>query len=148
MPKWSSGEYVTCYAQTEMAHGSDVQSLMTTATLDEKTQEWVINTPSIEAYKWWPGDLSVTSNWAMVYARVIVKGKFVGVFPLFVQIRDMITHKVLPGLTIGDIGPKWGYGQKDNGYMAFNNVRYPKESLLSKYTYIDESGNFKTRYLF
>lgn len=29
-------EIVGCYAQTEMAHGSDVSSLMTTATLDEE----------------------------------------------------------------------------------------------------------------
>jgi len=57
----------------------------------------------------------------------------------------MDTHKPLNGIEIGDIGPKWGYGNKDNGFMAFNNVRVPKDSLLAKYTYIDESGNFKTR---
>jgi len=46
LPRWSCGDYICAYAQTEMAHGSDVQSLQTTATYDESTKEWVINTPS------------------------------------------------------------------------------------------------------
>ena len=57
--KVQSGEYVTCYAQTELAHGSDVQSLKTTATYDSESQTYTLNTPSIEAYKWWPGDMGV-----------------------------------------------------------------------------------------
>jgi len=58
----------------------------------------------------------------------------------------MDTHKVLKGITIGDIGPKWGYSMKDNGFMAFDNVRYPRDSLLGKYTMIDDStGELKTK---
>ena len=48
-------EIVGCYAQTEIGHGSDVRSLETTATYDEKTQEFLINMPSISAAKFWPG---------------------------------------------------------------------------------------------
>lgn len=35
LDKCYSYEIVGCYAQTEIGHGSDVQSLMTTATYDE-----------------------------------------------------------------------------------------------------------------
>lgn len=143
--KWSNGDIVTAYAQTELGHGSDVQSLQTTATYDQSTKEWIINTPTLEAYKWWPGDLSVTANWASVYCQVVVKGVKRGVFPLFCQIRDMETHKLLPGVTAGDIGPKWGYSMKDNGFLAFDNVRYPSDSLFGKYVYVTDDGEWKTR---
>ena len=36
-----------CYAQTELGHGSDIQSMMTTATYDELTQTFVMNMPSV-----------------------------------------------------------------------------------------------------
>lgn len=34
-----------CFAMTETGHGSDVQSLETTATYDPATEEFVINSP-------------------------------------------------------------------------------------------------------
>ena len=50
---------IGCYAQTELGHGSNVAGLETTATLDMKTDEFVINTPNIKAFKFWPGALGV-----------------------------------------------------------------------------------------
>jgi acyl-CoA oxidase len=52
---------------------------MTTATFDEKTKEFVINTPSLDAYKIWPGGLGKSANHCLLYARCIVKGKDHGV---------------------------------------------------------------------
>lgn len=40
-----------------------------------------------------------------------------------VQIRDMQTHLPLPGVTVGDIGPKFGYPAVDNGFLSFEFVR-------------------------
>ena len=34
-----------------------------------------------------------------------------------VPIRCMETHRALPGITVGDIGPKLGYSTKDNGFL-------------------------------
>jgi acyl-CoA oxidase len=68
----------------------------------------------------WPGELGLLSNWALVYAGLIVDGKKHGVFPFMVPIRDPETHRPLPGVTVGDIGPKMGYGSKDNGFLGFN----------------------------
>ena len=37
---------------TELAHGSNVAGLETTATLDERTDEFVVHTPHLGATKW------------------------------------------------------------------------------------------------
>ena len=39
-----------------------------------------------------------------------------------VQIRSLATHQPLPGVTVGDIGPKFGYNGVDNGFLRFNYV--------------------------
>ena len=59
---------------------------------------------------------------------MIIDGKSYGPHPFMVPIRDMETHKAFPGVDVGDIGPKLGYSTKDNGYLAFNNVRKLIES--------------------
>lgn len=32
----------------------------------------------------------------------------------------------MPGMKIGDIGAKYGYNGKDNGYIRFDNIRIPR----------------------
>lgn len=61
-----------------------------------------------------------------------------------IQIRDLETHKVLPGIEAGDIGPKLGFYQVDNGYMKFTHFKQPKDSLLMKYVNISDDGQFTT----
>jgi hypothetical protein len=41
----------------------------------------------------------------VVYARLIIDGKDLGVHEFMVQLRDE-THKPMPGVDVGDIGPK------------------------------------------
>ncbi|CAD8072476.1 unnamed protein product [Paramecium sonneborni] len=130
-----------CYAQTELGHGSDIQSLQTTATYDKQREEFIINTPTIQAAKFWPGDLGILANWALVFAQLIVDDKNYGVQSFMVQIRDVETHKPLNGIEVGDIGPKIGYQVKDNGFLKFNNVRIPKFNMLAKYISITPQGN-------
>lgn len=36
--------------------GTYLQGLETTAVFDISTQEFILNTPTISAMKWWPGD--------------------------------------------------------------------------------------------
>jgi acyl-CoA oxidase len=68
LPKLRSWEVITCYAQTELGHGSNVQALETTAIYDHTKKEFVINSPTPTSTKWWPGDMSRFSNHAIVYA--------------------------------------------------------------------------------
>lgn len=39
----------------------------------------------------------------------------------------------LPGITVGDIGPKFGYDEIDNGYLKMDNFRIPRENMLMKF---------------
>ena len=43
------------YAQTELGHGTFLRGLETRADYDSSTQEFVLNTPTLTSYKWWPG---------------------------------------------------------------------------------------------
>jgi len=67
-------------------------------------------------------------------------GKHYGIQPFFVQIRDWNTHEALPGIEVGDIGPKMGYAGKDNGFLRLTNFRAPKISLLGKYVTQNADG--------
>ena len=59
------------------------------------------------------------------------------------QIRDINTHKALPGIEVGDIGPKLGYDTKDNGFLKISNVSVPKNALLQRYITIDADGKVR-----
>jgi acyl-CoA oxidase len=70
---------IGCYAQTELGHGSNVADLETTATLDMKTDEFVLHTPTIRATKFWPGALGVVATHAVVFARLVIEESDYGV---------------------------------------------------------------------
>lgn len=53
---------IGCFGMTELAHGSNVAGLETTATFDEDTDEFVIHTPNVSATKWWIGGESRASS--------------------------------------------------------------------------------------
>jgi len=130
------------YAQTELGHGSDVQSLETTATFDPSTDEFILNSPTITSTKWWPGELGITANHAVTHAQLYINGKHYGLQTFVVQIRDLETHMPMKGIIVGDIGAKLGYETKDNGYLRFDNVRIPRENMLMRYTKVDKDGKF------
>lgn len=96
----------------------------------------MINTPSLTATKWWPGELGKFANHAAVAARMIVDGQDYGVQFFIVPIRDPLTHEPLKNIEVGDIGPKIGYMSKDNGYIIFNQVRIPRENMVNIINYL------------
>ena len=97
-----------CYAQTELGHGSNVAGIETTATLDKTTDEFVINSPTITSTKYWPGDLGRFTSHALVFARLIIDKKYLGVQPFMVKIRDVETWKIHLEIKCGDLVPKIG----------------------------------------
>ena len=98
----------SCFALTELGHGSNVKGIMTTATYDHAREEFIINTPCKEAMKFWIGGAAKTSNVCVCFAQLIVNGKNEGPHAFIVPLRDRIAHMPLPGITIGDCGKKLG----------------------------------------
>uniref|UniRef100_A0A1L8DYW9 Acyl-coenzyme A oxidase n=2 Tax=Nyssomyia neivai TaxID=330878 RepID=A0A1L8DYW9_9DIPT len=135
-------QIIGTYAQTEMGHGTFIRGLQTTATYDEKTKEFILNSPTLSSYKWWPGGLGHTANCAIVMAQLIIRDKRQGIFPFFVQIRDEDTHMPLPGIKVGDIGAKMGLKSTNNGFLGFTNHRIPRENMLMKNAQVLEDGTF------
>lgn len=135
-------EILGTYAQTELGHGTFIRGLETRATYDEKTQEFVLHSPSITAYKWWPGGLGHSANYAVVVAQLYTKGENRGIYPFVVQLRDEETWNPMPGIKIGEIGPKLGMKSVNNGYLGFNNVRIPRKNMLMKNAQVLEDGTF------
>uniref|UniRef100_A0A671YGZ3 Acyl-coenzyme A oxidase n=1 Tax=Sparus aurata TaxID=8175 RepID=A0A671YGZ3_SPAAU len=142
MPSWNL-EIIGTYAQTEMGHGTHLRGLETTATYDPATQEFVLNSPTVSSIKWWPGGLGKTSNHAIVLAQLYTQGNCHGLHAFIVPIRDMNTHVPLPGIVVGDIGPKFGFDEIDNGYLKMENVRIPRENMLMKYAKVEPDGTYK-----
>lgn len=51
----------------------------------------------------------------------------------------------MPGVECGDIGPKFGYHAKDNGYLILKDVRIPRDYILKRYINVDREGNFTVK---
>ncbi|KAJ7317100.1 hypothetical protein JRQ81_003262 [Phrynocephalus forsythii] len=131
------------YAQTELGHGTYLRGLETTATFDVATQEFILNTPSISAMKWWPGDLGRTATHAVVFAQLYLKDKCYGMHPFMLQIRSLRDHSPMPGITVGDIGPKMSFENVDNGFLIMKNVRVPRENMLSRFSQVLPDGQYR-----
>ncbi|MEE8603593.1 MAG: acyl-CoA dehydrogenase family protein [Euzebya tangerina] len=114
-----------CFAMTEVGHGSDVQSLATTATYDAADDTLVINTPEPDATKDYIGNAARDGRAAVVFAQLVTAAGSHGVHAVVVPIRDD-AGAPLPGVTIDDDGPKAGLNGVDNGSLAFDNVHVPR----------------------
>jgi acyl-CoA oxidase len=134
-------EYIGCYAQTELSHGSNVRGLETTATWNPEDKTFTIHSPTLTAAKWWIGSLGKAANHAVVMAQLILNGKPYGPHPFVVPIRDLKTHEPLPNIHVFDIGPKVGYNTMDNGSLLFNHVKIPHINMLSRFSGVDPKTN-------
>ncbi|KGU31760.1 acyl-coenzyme A oxidase 2 [Candida albicans P57055] len=128
------------FGMTELGHGSNVAGCETTATFDEKTDTFIIDTPHIGATKWWIGGAAHSATHTVCYARLIVKDVDYGVKTFVVPLRDS-NHNLLPGVAIGDIGAKMGRHGVDNGWIQFTEVRIPRFFMLQRWCKVDRQGN-------
>jgi acyl-CoA oxidase len=130
-----------CFAMTETGHGSDVQSLLTTATYDPDSQEFVVHTPGRAARKDYIGGAARDARLAVVFAQLVTGGRGHGVHALLVPIRDE-TGAACAGVTVEDCGGKAGLNGVDNGRLSFDRVRVPRENLLDRYACVAADGTY------
>lgn len=137
-------ELLGCFAMTETGHGSDVQSLETTATYDPATCEFIIDSPTPSSRKDYIGGAAETARVAAVFAQLITPdGERHGVHCFVVPIRDEEGND-LPGVTTSDCHYKGGLPGVDNGRIQFDQVRIPRENLLNKYADVAEDGTYSS----
>ncbi|SCX92648.1 acyl-CoA dehydrogenase family protein [Flavobacterium caeni] len=132
-----------CFAMTETHHGSNVKGLETTATYDHQSQTFTVHTPHPGAQKEYIGNAAKHGRMATVFAKLLVNGTDYGVNAFVVPLRDA-QGQTLPGIAIGDCGPKMGLNGVDNGTIRFDQVVIPKENMLDRFARINDLGGFES----
>ncbi|SDN57371.1 acyl-CoA dehydrogenase [Geodermatophilus sp. DSM 45219] len=141
LPAIMSFELPGCFAMTETGHGSDVQQLRTTCTYDPETQTFDLHNPHEAARKDYIGNAAQDGRMAVVFAQLVTRGERHGVHAWLVPIRDD-QGAPMPGVTIGDDGPKAGLLGVDNGRLTFDHVTVPRDMLLDRYGQVAEDGTY------
>jgi acyl-CoA oxidase len=144
IPKAERCEIFGSYAQTELGHGSNVRGIETTATFDRETDEFIIDSPTLSSTKYWIGATGIWATHSLVMARLIIDGKDLGNHLFLVQLRDLDTQELLPGVEIYELGPKVFQGMVgvDNGAMQFHNVRIPRSRMLARNAQVLRDGTY------
>jgi len=136
-------EKVGCFGLTELGYGNNAVEMETTATYDPDTKEFIINTPSTKAQKYWITNGAVHAHYSVVFARLIMPdGTNQGLHGFLVPIRDEETMEVRENVKIWDMGYKIGLNGIDNAALWFDNVRIPEDNLLDSISQITSNGEF------
>ena len=112
LPKLASGELIGCFGLTEPDHGSNPGS-MTTSIKDmgdyfllNGSKMWISNSPFADI--------------AIVWAKNEEE-----------RIKGLIVERGMPGFTTPETHNKWSLRASATGELVFNNVKVPKENILS-----------------
>lgn len=135
-----AGRVLGCFAMTEHGHGSNVAALKTVARYDAETQEFVITTTEVDAYKDYIGNAARHGELAVVFAQLEVAGEGRGVHAFVVPIRE--DGEPAAGVRIEDDGHKLGLNGVDNGRIWFDGVRVPRTALLNRFADVTEAGEY------
>jgi acyl-CoA oxidase len=131
------------FAMTERERGSNVRELQTVARYLPDSDEIEVHTPHPGAVKDWLGNAALHGRMATVFAQLQVGDEEHGVHAVLVPIRDA-KGRPLPGIHIEDCGEKVGLHGVDNGRLAFDRVRVPRENLLDRFGRITPEGAYES----
>jgi acyl-CoA oxidase len=158
----SRGFIIIIYMCIELGHGSNTKCIETTAIYDQRTKEFVINSPTVTSQKCWIGLASgnlrsfgtmkvfigldwcvETAEMAVVWAQLYVNQVDYGIHAFLVPLRNK-DGSLAPHVRVMDNGHKPGLNGVDNGRIMFANKHIPKENLLNRYGDIDSNGNYSS----
>ncbi len=112
LPKLASGEWVGAFGLTEPNHGSDPGSMLTR--FEDKGDHYLLN-----GSKMWITNAPICDV-AVVWAKD-ESGK----------VRGLIVEREMEGFTTPETLKKWSLRASATGELVFDNVKIPKENLLS-----------------
>jgi acyl-CoA dehydrogenase len=109
-------------AMTEPGAGSDTSAISTTATLDEETNEWVLNGEKIFCTS---GKLSLdeSDGLVVVWATVDKSARRAG-------IKSFVVEAGTPGVTVTKQEIKHGIRASDTASIVFDDARIPYDNIL------------------
>lgn len=146
LEKLQEGKYTSCFALTEIAHGTNVRGMQTFAKYDPRTESFILHSPNFESAKCWAGALGKAATHAIVYAQLITPDdENHGLHPFIVQIRDPSSFLPMTGVTVGDMGEKLALNGVDNGFLMFNHYSIPRTCLLNKNADVSKEGKYLAR---
>ena len=64
-----------CFGLTELGYGNNAVEMETTATYDKQTQEFIVNTPTTLAQKYWITNGALHAQHCVVFAQLIIDGQ-------------------------------------------------------------------------
>jgi acyl-CoA oxidase len=81
-----------------------------------------------------------TATHTIAICQTVIDGKKCGINWFIVQLRDLKTGKLMPGVTAGDVGAKYGRNGLDNGWIQFSHVRIPRTNMMMKWAQVTKEG--------
>ncbi|OON15690.1 acyl-CoA dehydrogenase, middle domain protein [Opisthorchis viverrini] len=98
--KGDNREDVGCFGLTELGFGNNATMMETLAEYDLNSDEFVVNTPTVEASKYWITNGALHAHHCILFARLLLGGQDQGVHAFLVPIRDQnlqSARKRIPG---------------------------------------------------
>lgn len=132
---------IGCFGLTELGYGNNAVEMETTAIYDKEAGEFIVNTPTTLAQKYWITNGAVHAKHVVVFAQMFVEGVNHGIHGILVRIRDDDLN-VMPNVRVEDMGYKMGLNGVDNAKLVFDNVRVPRENLLNRFSDVTAEGEF------
>lgn len=144
LDKFQAEGKLGCFCLTEVFAGVNSGLVVnTTAVWDEARGQFLLDCPDEAAKKNWISQ-GLTADMTVVVANLFVKGKAKGPHGFLMDLRDS-SGKLVPGVSMEDMGDKTIGNDLDNARINFSKVWLPKSSLLDRFGGISDTGDYVQR---